>query len=202
MIISDYLSTCKLFPLMGISQLNTIASELDTMLKLQYGSKTVGSIINDSGTITDPAKITELQQTEIARMVYLLNQHKWNTLLDFVDANLKPWIESQTTKKTEYGKVVENGQSGKDSYAKTDKIAGFDSEDFVNDNSEEHATTYGKTLKDTNSGEDVETTESRAAQAESLVDYALKFWSKNGLIKTILQDTVRTISLPLYESEE
>lgn len=199
--IIDYLNSCQLFPLMGIAGLEDgIATQLDTILMLRNGRKTCGSLIENYGD--DPTKFSEETQTTIAKAVYMLNKHKWDSLIAFAAENIKPWIESQTKTTTEYGQVIDTANSGEDSYNQKQTIAGFDSTDLVDDNGESRKTTYGHGVKDTHSGTDTETTESRSKQAERLVDYTMQFWDKYGITKTIITDTVRTIALPLYESEE
>lgn len=200
MTISDYLTSCQLFPLMGVSQLTDIAELLDTIMKLRNGSKTCGSLITSYNT--DATEISTDDQETIAKSVYYLNKNKWDSLLAFVDENIKPWIESQSTKTTDYGKVVTGQNSGTDSYAQTNGIAGFDSTEFSDDSKEDHTTTYGRETTDTNSGTDTEKTESRSTQAERLVDYTMRFWDRYGITRTIIADAVNAISLPMYNYEE
>lgn len=187
---------------MGIEEIQDIASLLDEMLYLSFGQRTAGNLLTSGGKVADPSQITVDKQTQIAKMVYLKNQQTWKTLLDFVNANLTPWIQSQSKVTTTYGKVVTNENEGKDGYTQTDKIAGFDSSEFSNDTANEHETTYGKKTTDTNTGTDTVTTESRSSQAERLVDYTVKFWIENGLANKLIDDAIKTISLPLYESED
>lgn len=201
--IVDYFESCQLFPLMGIESLDSeTAKLLDTMIMLSFGQRTCGSILTSGGKYTDPSQIPIATQTVAAQIVYMQHKETWKTLFDFVEANLKPWIESQTTKTTKYGKVTIDANEGKDTYNQTDKIAGFDSTEFSNDTANEHETQYGKKVTNTNEGEDVETTESRSEQAERLVDYTTKFWIENGLCNRLVTDAVKAITLPLYESEE
>lgn len=201
--ISEYFEHCKLFPLMGVESIDAdTASMLDTMMMLQFGLRSCGSLITRGGTRTDPSTITEAEQTVIAKMVLMKNKESWQTIFDFADEKLKPWVESQSVSTTKYGKVVTNANEGKDSYNQTDKIAGFDSTEFSDNTANEHETTYGKKTTGTNEGEDTVTVESRNTQAERLVDYTTKFWIDNGLCNRLIGDAIKTISLPLYESEE
>ena len=201
--ISEYFEHCKLFPLMGVESIDAdTATMLDTMMMLQFGLRSCGSLITRGGTRTDPSTITEAEQTVIAKMVLMKNKESWQTIFDFADEKLKPWVESQSVSTTKYGKVVTNANEGKDSYNQTDKIAGFDSTEFSDNTANEHETTYGKKTTDTNEGEDTVTVESRNTQAERLVDYTTKFWIDNGLCNRLIGDAIKTISLPLYESED
>ena len=54
--LKEYLSNAKFFPLMNVSQLNTIGEELDKQMKLFYGEKTCGplitGLIESDGTVT------------------------------------------------------------------------------------------------------------------------------------------------------
>lgn len=201
--ISEYFEHCKLFPLMGVDSIDAdTATMLDTMMMLQFGLRSCGSLITRGGTRTDPSTITEAEQTVIAKMVLMKNKESWQTIFDFADEKLKPWVESQSVSTTKYGKVVAKTNEGKDSYNQTDKIAGFDSTEFSDNAANEHETTYGKKTTDTNEGEDTVTVESRNTQAERLVDYTTKFWIDNGLCNRLIGDAIKTISLPLYESED
>lgn len=200
--IREYFEHCKLFPLMGVDEIQDIAEMLDDMLKISFGLRTAGNILTHGGSRTDPSQISVAEQTVAAKMVYMKNKQTWQTLFDFANANLTPWIESQSTVTTDYGKVVTNENEGKDGYSQTDKIAGFDSSEFSDSTANEHETTYGKKTTDTNAGKDTVTTESRNTQAERLVDYTIKFWIDNGLCNRLIDDAIKTISLPLYESED
>ena len=45
--LKDYLADAQLFPLMGVSQLNTIGEVLDIMLGTRHGLKTCGNMITE-----------------------------------------------------------------------------------------------------------------------------------------------------------
>lgn len=198
--IKEYMSIARLFPLMGVSQLNgEVGERLDFILKHQHGLKTCGSLIE---SCVIEGSISENEQIAIAKTVYILNQNKWDSLFEFVEAEMKPWIDSITTTITEYGKEVDISSSGEDSYNIINKLAGFESVDFVDDNSEERITTYGKGGKTKHSGQNTITSEKQSKQAERLVDYTLKFWDRYGITRTIIADTLKTIALPLYELED
>lgn len=196
--IKDYLNSYQIFPLMGVERLTPVASRLDALMKAKYGEREVGSIVSGY----DASQLTISEQTEIAQLIYMLNSNKWKNLFDFVDAELTPWIESQAKTTTTFGKVVTYEQNGTDTYQQTDKIAGFDSADFANSESNEHSTTYGKGTETANSGANVVAVEKRSEQAEKLVDYTIEFWNRNGLYDTILRDTVKCFSLPIYKEED
>lgn len=200
--ISDYFETCKLFPLMGVDVVTPIAEELDTILQCEFGSRIAGNLLTRGGKVETFSQLTVAEQTAIAKIVYMKNKQSWQVLFDYVEASISPWIESSSKTTSNYGKVVASTNSGSDSYNQVDKIAGFDSTEFSDDTSNEHETKYGKVVEDVNSGTDEVTVESRSQQAERLVDYAVKFWINNGLYNTLIKDAIKTISLPLYESEE
>lgn len=200
--LSDYFTNCKLFPYMGDDNISPIAEELDILMQYEFGNRICGNVLTRGGVLTDFSSLTIAEQTAIAKIVYLKNKQTWQSLFDFVNANVKSWIESESTTTTSYGKQVVASDSGSDSYSQTDKIAGFDSSEFSDDSFNEHETKYGKTVTDVNSGTDTVTKESRSQQAERLVDYTIKFWIDNGLLNVLVKDAVKTITLPLYESEE
>ncbi len=200
--ISDYFKSCKLFPLMGVDIIDPIAEQLDIILEWEFGNRIAGNILTRGGSIEEFSQLTTAEQTAIAKIVYMKNKQSWQVLFDYVEASIMPWIETSSKTTNKYGKVVASTNSGSDSYNQVDKIAGFDSTEFSDDSSNEHETKYGKVVEDVNSGTDETTVESRSQQAERLVDYAVKFWIDNGLYHTLIKDAIKTISLPLYESEE
>lgn len=195
--LSEYLSKAKFFPLMGVSQLNDIGVDLDKQMKLEYGEKSCGTLI--MGLVDDEGNINEANQEFIAKAVYQMFKNKWDSLITFAEEELNPLVEKHVTTTTEYGKTVGVHFSGEDAFQQTDKLAGFDSEDFVNKDSNEHRTTYGKKSDTENKGTDTKTVDSRTKQAEVLVDYTLKFWNDKGITRTVIHDAVSKICLPLYE---
>ena len=200
--LSDYFESCKLFPLMGVDVISPIAEQLDIIMGYEFGNRLAGNILTRGGSVEEFSQLTTAEQTAIAKIVYMKNKQCWQVLFDYVEASISPWIESSSKTTSNYGKVVATSNSGNDVYNQVDKIAGFDSTEFSDNTSNEHETKYGKVIEDVNSGTDEVTVESRSQQAERLVDYAVKFWIDNGLYNTLIKDAVKTISLPLYESEE
>lgn len=200
--LSDYFESCKLFPLMGVDVISPIAEQLDIIMGYEFGNRLAGNILTRGGSVEDFSQLTTAEQTAIAKIVYMKNKQSWQVLFDYVEASISPWIESSSKTTSNYGKVIATSNSGNDVYNQVDKIAGFDSTEFSDNTSNEHETKYGKVTEDVNSGTDEVTVESRSQQAERLVDYAVKFWLDNGLYNTLIKDAVKTISLPLYESEE
>lgn len=196
--ISDYMSYAKFFPLMGVSAFAEIGEQLDIILRTNHGLKTCGTIITSA---VDPLtmQVSETMQEAIAKQVYLMNKHKWDSLIDFANAELQPYTQGYSRTKTTYGHIIDEEAGGKDTIENTDKKAGFDSIDFVNDSNYQHDTTYGKTNKTTNSGENIIESERRDTQAERLVDYTLSFWDRYGITRTVIADALREISLPLYD---
>lgn len=194
---SEYLANAKFFPLMGVSQLNDIGEQLDLILKQNHGLKTCGTLI--TAYVQPDGTVSETDQELIAKSVYLLNKHKWDSLIQFAEAELEPFTEGYSKTVTEYGHIIDEANGGKNVLSQTDKIAGFDSTEFVNDKSNQHETQYGKTNKTTNSGQNTITSNRRDTQVERLVDYTLDFWNRYGLTRTFIADALREISLPLYE---
>ena len=195
--LKDYLANAQLFPLMGVSQLNDIGEVLDKMLKSQHGLKTCGGMITE---FVEPDGTVSLDnQRFIANALYQSYKAKWDSLIKFASEEVNPLVEKMTKTKTTYGKIVDEKLGGKDVVNQTDKIAGFDSTDFVNKDSQEHSTTHGRTSNTTNTGSDEKIVESRLTQAEVLVDYTLNFWDKYGITRTVIADAVSFLTLPLYE---
>lgn len=195
--LKEYLANAQLFPLMGVSQLNAIGEVLDKMLKTQHGLKTCGAIITE---FVEPDGTVSLENQQfIASALYQSNKAKWDSLIKFASEEVNPLVERTTTVRTKYGKIVDEKLGGKDTVSQTDKIAGFDSIDFVDKDSQEHSTTHGRTSNTTNTGTDEKTVESRLTQAEVLVDYTLNFWDKYGITRTLIADALNFLTLPLYD---
>ena len=195
--LKDYLANAQLFPLMGVSQLNDIGEVLDKMLKSQHGLKSCGGMITE---FVEPDGTVSLDnQRFIANALYQSYKAKWDSLIKFASEEVNPLVEKTVKTKTNYGKIVDEKLGGKDVVNQTDKIAGFDSTDFVNKDSQEHSTTHGRTSNTTNTGSDEKIVESRLTQAEVLVDYTLNFWDKYGITRTVIADALSFLTLPLYD---
>ena len=195
--LKEYLANAQLFPLMGVSQLNGIGEVLDKLLATQHGLKTCGSMITEF--VEPDGTVTLENQQFIANALYQCHKEKWDSLINFASEEVNPLVERTTTVKTKYGKIVDEKLGGTDTVSQTDRIAGFDSTDFVDKDSQEHSTTHGRTSNTTNTGSDEKTVESRLTQAEVLVDYTLKFWDKYGITRTVIADTLKFLTLPLYD---
>lgn len=194
--LKEYMANAQFFPLMGVSQLNDIGEVLDKMLKTQHGLKTCGAIITE---FVEPDGTVSLENQQfIANAVYQNYKAKWDSLIKFASEEVNPLVEKTTKIKTNYGKIVDEKLGGKDVVNQTDKIAGFDSADFVDKDSQEHSTTHGRTSNTTNKGSDEKVVESRLTQAEVLVDYTLNFWDKYGITRTLISDAISFLTLPLY----
>ena len=195
--LKDYLANAQLFPLMGVSQLNDIGEVLDKMLKSQHGLKTCGGMITE---FVEPDGTVSLDnQRFIANALYQSYKAKWDSLIKFASEEVNPLVEKTVKTKTNYGKIVDEKLGGTDTISQKDRIAGFDSTDFVDKDSQEHSTTHGRTSNTTNKGSDEKIVESRLTQAEVLVDYTLNFWDKYGITRTVIADAVSFLTLPLYE---
>ena len=195
--LKDYLANAQLFPLMDVSQLNVIGDVLDKILKTQHGMKTCGPIITE---FVEPDGTVNLDnQRFIANALYQWNKAKWDSLIKFASEEINPLVEKTVKTKTNYGKIVDEKLGGTDTISQKDRIAGFDSTDFVDKDSQEHSTTHGRTSNTTNTGSDEKIVESRLTQAEVLVDYTLNFWDKYGITRTVIADTINFLTLPLYD---
>lgn len=197
--LKEYLANAQLFPLMGVSQLNDIGGNIDKILRIQHGLKSCGSIITE---FVEPDGTVKLEnQTFIAKALYQTYKAKWDSLIKFANEEVDPLVENTTKTKTTYGKIVDEQLGGTDVVNQKDKIAGFDSIDFVDKDSQEHSTTHGRTSNAKNTGSDEKIVESRLTQAEVLVDYTLNFWDKYGITRTVISDAINFLTLPLYESD-
>ena len=195
--LKEYLTNAQLFPLMDVSQLNVIGDVLDKILKTQHGMKTCGPIITE---FVEPDGTVNLDnQRFIANALYQWNKAKWDSLIKFASEEINPLVEKTVKTKTNYGKIVDEKLGGTDTISQKDRIAGFDSTDFVDKDSQEHSTTHGRTSNTTNTGSDEKIVESRLTQAEVLVDYTLNFWDKYGITRTVIADTINFLTLPLYD---
>lgn len=195
--LKEYLANAQLFPLMGVSQLNTIGDVLDKILKAQHGMKSCGAIITE---FVEPDGTVSLEnQRFIANALYQSYKAKWDSLIKFASEEVNPLVEKTVKTKTNYGKIVDEKLGGTDTISQKDRIAGFDSTDFVDKDSQEHSTTHGRTSNTTNTGSDEKIVESRLTQAEVLVDYTLNFWDKYGITRTVIADALSFLTLPLYD---
>ena len=195
--LKEYLANAQLFPLMGVSQLNGIGEVLDKLLATQHGLKTCGSLITEF--VEPDGTVTLENQQFIANALYQCYKEKWDSLINFASEEVNPLVERTTKVTTKYGKVVDEKLGGTDTVSQTDRIAGFDSTDFVDKDSQEHSTTHGRTSNTKNTGTDEKTVESRLTQAEVLVDYTLNFWDKYGITRTVIADALNFLTLPLYD---
>lgn len=195
--LKEYLANAQLFPLMGVSQLNTIGDVLDKILKAQHGLKSCGAIITE---FVEPDGTVSLEnQRFIANAVYQNYKAKWDSLIKFASEEVNPLVEKTVKTRTNYGKIVDEKLGGTDTISQKDRIAGFDSTDFVDKDSQEHSTTHGRTSNTKNTGSDEKIVESRLTQAEVLVDYTLNFWDKYGITRTVIADALSFLTLPLYD---
>jgi hypothetical protein len=195
--LKEYLTNAQLFPLMGVSQLNDIGETLDKLLKTQHGLKTCGAIISEF--VEPDGTVTVENQEFIAKALYQNYKAKWDSLIKFASEEIDPLVEKTTKTKTTYGKIVDEKLGGTDVINQKARIAGFDSTDFVDKDSQEHSTTHGRTSNTENKGSDEKIVESRLTQAEVLVDYTLNFWDRYGITRTVITDAINFLTLPLYE---
>lgn len=195
--LKEYMANAQLFPLIGVSQLNVIGDVLDKILKTQHGMKECGAIITEF--VEPDGTVTLENQRFIADALYQCNKDKWDSLIKFASEEVNPLVEKTVKTKTNYGKIVDEKLGGTDTISQKDRIAGFDSIDFVDKDSQEHSTTHGRTSNTTNTGSDEKIVESRLTQAEVLVDYTLNFWDKYGITRTVIADALKFLTLPLYD---
>lgn len=198
--IRDFLENGKFFPLMGFSQLNELGDMLDSMLNNEYGLRSCGTIITRK--VVD-GKISDADMKAIAKEVYFRYKNKWDSLAKFAeDEVVGEYFNKEEVQTTEYGKVVDHTNKGEDVMDTGVKIAGFNSEDMVDKDSEKHTTKYGKTTKASDSGTDVVKIQSRTMSKEMLVGNLINFWDNYGLARTVIADSLKVIALPLYDLDD
>ena len=200
-ILSDYMTATTLFPRMGISSLSaTVASQLDSLLKVDYGLRTLAPIVLHF--LETDGTVTEANANIIAGMVYALNKEKWDSLIKFQTDELDPMVTNSRSQVKTYGKKEANVNTGSDTTTNAQGIFGFDSTEAVNDTKGNKTVQYGKTATKTDSGSDTTTVSSRNEAPSQLEEYDLRFWQEHGLLRTILGDTAQTITLPIYDIDD
>ncbi len=200
MTIKEYLDIASFFPLIEVSQLNEKGEYLDRYMKAMYGNRSCGMLITT--LLESDGTITEANQKFIASMVYGFYKNKWDMLIKYSEEEMNPLIQSRKETIESYGKIVGNKLSGSDNYSTVDKIAGFDSSDFVNNSNNIQTNEYGKETNKTYGGSDTKVIESRDSQSEKLLSYALNFWDSVGITRTIVHDALNKLALPVYNIEE
>lgn len=200
MFLYEYLSFAKIFPYIEeyVSQLNGLGEKLDKILRDEKGSRTCGAAIEHR--LVD-GNIDVVGQKEIAWYIYYSNKDKWDAMNSFIGNNDNALVDFTETKNTKYGKTGSVGNSGNDSYTDTNKIAGFDSTEFVNKDNTVHETKYGKKVESQDGGQDVVTVERVNRQKEKLVADKMNFWNKYGFVNMLINDCCNCITLPLYDSD-
>ena len=200
-ILSDYMTATTLFPRMGIAALSdTVASQLDSLLKVDYGLRTLAPIV--LSFLETDGTVTEAEANIIAGMVYALNKEKWDSLIKFQTDEYDPMITNSRSQVKTYGKKEANANTGSDTTTNAQGIFGFDSTEAVNDTNGNKTVQYGKTATKTDSGSDTTTVSSRNEAPSQLEEYDLRFWQEHGLLRTILCDTAQTITLPIYDIDD
>lgn len=200
-ILSDYMTATTLFPRMGIAAFSaTVASQLDILLKVDYGLRTLAPIVLNF--LEADGTVTEANANLIAGVVYALNKEKWDSLIKFQTDEQDPMITNSRSQVKTYGKKEANTNTGSDTTTNAQGIFGFDSTEAVNDTNGNKTVQYGKTATKTDSGSDTTTVSSRNEAPSQLEEYDLRFWQQHGLLRTILGDTAQTITLPIYDIDD
>lgn len=200
MLVKDFINGGGFFTFMSIGFLSpTELVQLDHTFQAMYGNRTCNSLV-DSYTVN--GTITPSGYNGIARTVQALNIDKWNRMNAFNQAGLDPWSEGETKVTKNYGKEQTATYSGTDSVSRLNKISGFDSANFVDDTSKTDTTTFGKVISKANDGTDEFVTVKRTTQAEQLMASANEYWSKEALYRSMLADSCRDLTLPLYEFDD
>lgn len=195
------MTATTLFPRMGIAALSaTVASQLDILLKVDYGLRTLAPIVLNF--LEADGTVTEANANLIASVVYALNKEKWDSLIKFLTNEPDPMITNLRSQVKTYGKHEANVNTGSDTTTNAQGIFGFDSTEAVNDTNGNKTVQYGKTATKTDSGSDTTTVSSRNEAPSQLEEYDLRFWQQHGLLRTILGDTAQTITLPIYDIDD
>ena len=197
----DYLNKYPFFQVMHLPDMEAdTAKILDEMFKNLYGSRILAPLIGGyiNKTTNDLYDVDE-NPTTIAFSVYLLNQQKWDSLIEFNKNAENSLYNSKTTKTTTYGHVVTGQDSGSDSNSGSTGLYGFDSIESIDADVDQRTYVYGKGNEVKNSGEDVEVTESRNELPSQLAESNLDFWRRNELIKVLLHDSAKSTTLSIYQ---
>lgn len=194
--LNEYLAGGGVFVLMSNPHITVIADKIDKYMNLKYGMRTNGQMI--TAFVDDNDKVSSSDREVIAALVEEKFRQKWGKYFDYIDAEVVPWTTGNTTTKVTYGKIVNDKAGGEDALSRADGIAGFDSTDFVDSESREQKTKYGRTDESKQTGTDTIVVDTRSGQADALVDYTLQFWNKYGLMDMLARDCAKTLTLSIY----
>lgn len=194
--LNEYLAGGGVFVLMSNPHITVIADKIDKYMNLKYGMRTNGQMI--TAFVDDNDKVSSSDREVIAALVEEKFRQKWGKYFDYIDAEVVPWTTGNTTTKVTYGKIVNDKAGGEDVLSRADGIAGFDSTDFVDSESREQKTKYGRTDESKQTGTDTIVVDTRSGQADALVDYTLQFWNKYGLMDMLARDCAKTLTLSIY----
>lgn len=196
--LNEYLSGGGVFELMSNPHITPIADKIDLYMNLKYGMRTNGKMITNFVNEADDT-VSETDRQTIASLIEEKFRQKWGKYFDYIDAEVVPWTTGNTTTKVTYGKIVNDKAGGEDVLSRADGIAGFDSTDFVDSETREQKTKYGRTDESKQTGTDTIVVDTRSGQADALVDYTLQFWNKYGLMDMLARDCARSLTLGIYE---
>lgn len=194
--LNEYLAGGGVFVLMSNPHITVIADKIDKYMNLKYGMRTNGQMI--TSFVNDNDEVSSSDREVIAALVEEKFRQKWGKYFDYIDAEVVPWTTGNTTTKVTYGKIVNDKAGGEDVLSRADGIAGFDSTDFVDSESREQKTKYGRTDESKQTGTDTIVVDTRSGQADALVDYTLQFWNKYGLMDMLARDCAKTLTLSIY----
>lgn len=194
--LNEYLAGGGVFVLMSNPHITVIADKIDRYMNLKYGMRTNGQMI--TSFVDDNDEVSSSDREVIAALIEEKFRQKWGKYFDYIDAEVVPWTTGNTTTKVTYGKIVNDKAGGEDVLSRADGIAGFDSTDFVDSESREQKTKYGRTDESKQTGTDTIVVDTRSGQADALVDYTLQFWNKYGLMDMLARDCAKTLTLSIY----
>lgn len=195
--LNDYLAGGGVFVLMTNSHITPIADKIDMYMNLKYGMRTNGQMINSF--VDENDEVSADDRLTIASLIEEKFKQKWGKYFDYIDAEVVPWNTGNTTTKVTYGKIVNDKAGGTDTVERENTIAGFDSIDMVDSDGRTQTTTYGRTDESKQTGTDTIVVDTRAGQADALVNYTLQFWNKYGLMDMLARDCARTLTLGIYD---
>lgn len=197
--LSEYLDGGGVFVNMTDAHIASMATALDILLKIRYGERLCGRIIQAFvNPVTDEVSVADRQT--ISELVWLEHCEKWTGLFDFIDAEIPFWTTEHKEVETTFGKVVDVENGGTDTFYKNDTIAGFDTaSELVADKGANDSNEYGKTTTSTDSGTEKVVEDIMRDQGVLLAANMIEFWNKNGIIDTLLKDAAHSLTLAVYD---
>lgn len=146
--------------------------------------------------------VTNEKLDMLCMLLYFTHKTKWDKLIEYSTKDYDPLHTSVSKSTREYGHVIDNTDGGSDETNSSVGLYGFDSTDPVPSDENTIKNSYGKTVKVTNSGNDVTTVERQSGLTSALWDNDLRFWEHNNVPITMVDDVFKSICDNLYLDRE